>query len=442
MNRREFLSTAAVAGAAMAGTGLTALPRASRGRTVSPSEKLNIAMIGVAGRAKAHYGVMGKENIVALCDVDETHLDAAAQNYPKAGKYIDWRKCLDQKDIDAVVICTTDFTHALVANWALNRGLHVYCEKPLAISVEEARVIRANYLKNKGKIATQVGTQRHEIENFNRVRELVMDGAIGTLKSACAWGNRKIPKPGYFPAEGQPPKGLHYDLWLGPAPEHPYNPAYFHGCLAWNPFWDFGTGQVGDMGSHTMDLAWNAIDGDLPTGISSRGEKFNQDVTPVELETHFSLPANSWRPEIECSWYQGGAMPKSPADYIDLSKIGHGAMFKGSEGSIVCDFGSRILVPTGKAANMTYYKPRPEAQLIPKMGVFQSEWVNACKGNLKTSCNFDYAGKMIEMMLLGLVAYRVGTHIAYDGKIGRVTNCDPANELLSRKYRAGWTLNG
>jgi len=303
-------------------------------------------------------------------------------------------------------------------------------------------VVRATYLKKKDKLATQVGTQRHAIGNFNRVRELVKDGAIGDLQTAWAWGNRQIRRPGYLPAQGTPPEYLHYDLWIGPAPSHPYNPGYFGGCLAWNMYWDFGSGQIGDMGSHTMDLAWNALDADLPTTAEGEGEKFNPEVTPVELHTAFDIPANDWRGAIRVHWYQGGMMPRSPRGYVDLKKIGHGAMFKGSKGFLVADFGSRVLLPWGDGADMTYYKPRAQDKLIPPLGHFQKEWVDACKGDLKTSCDFDYGGKLIEMMLLGLVAYRVGKKLEYDGKEGRVTNVEEANALLKREYRPGWTLNG
>jgi predicted dehydrogenase len=442
MNRRQFVKSAAATGA-----GLLILPSGTLFGQSTPNKKLNIALIGVWGRGQAHYDSISDENVVALCDVDANHLADAAKKFPNAKQYADWRKCLEQKDIEAVVCCTTDHTHAFIANWAMNRGMHVYCEKPLANSVEEARTVRANYLKNKGKIATQVGTQRHADPNFNRVRELVRDGAIGELKAAYAWGNRQIRRKGYLPGEGQPPAHLNYDLWIGPSPLHPYNPGYFSGgpganCLQWNMFWDFGSGQVGDMGSHTMDLAWNAIDASAPTSAEAKGEPFNPDVTPVELSTHFDIPANDWRPAIRLSWHQGGAMPESPRDFIDLRKIGHGAMFKGSEGFLVADFTNRVVIPYGKKADMTYYKPRSEAQLLAPIGHFQKEWTNACKGDLKTSCNFDYAGAMIEVMLLGLVAYRAAAKIDYDGAAGRVTNNAQANDLLRRTYREGWTLNG
>jgi len=441
MARRDFLKSAA------AGAGLLVLPGGTLLGAAAPSNKLNIALIGTWGRADAHFGSVSGENVVALCDVDENHLAHAAEKFPKAKTYVDWRKCLDQKDIDAVICCTTDHTHAFIANWAMNRGQHVYCEKPLGNTVEEVRVVRAKYLKNKNKLATQVGTQRHAIENFNRVRELVLDGAVGELTAAYAWGDRQIRRPGYLPAEGQPPSHLHYDLWIGPAPFHPYNPGYFKGgpgmnCLSWNMFWDFGTGQVGDMGSHTMDLAWNALDADLPTSAEGEGEKFNPEVTPVELHTSFDIPANNWRPAIRLHWYQGGMMPQTPREYVDLKKIGHGAMFKGKNGFLVADFGSRVLIPFAAADDLTYYRPRPKDKVLPPIGHFQKEWTEACKGNLKTCCDFDYGGRLMETMLLGLVAYRVGRKIEYDGQTGRVTNCPEANALLGTRYRPGWTLDG
>ncbi len=442
MKRRQFLKTVAFTGAA----GMI-LPRTTLFGANAPSNKLNIALLGTWGRGEAHFDGIATQNVVALCDINEQHLDYGAKRFPGATKYVDWRKCIDQKDVDAVVCCTLDHTHAFVANWTMNRGKHIYCEKPLANTVEEARTVRATYLKNKDKLATQVGTQRHEFENFNRVRELIRDGVIGELQEVSAWGDRKIPRPGYLPAEGAPPPYIHYDLWLGPAPEHPYNPGYFSGgsgmnCLSWNMYWDFGSGQVGDMGSHTMDLAWNAIDATLPTSAVGKGDPFNADVTPVKLETHFDIPANDWRKEIQVSWYQGGALPDSPVKYVDLKKIDHGALFEGSKGAVIADFTSRVIFPQGNEANMGYYKPRSKSELIPPLGNFQKQWINACKGDLKTSCNFEYGGNMIEMMLLGLVAYRAGKKIKYDGATGTVTDCPEAQALLSRKYREGWTLNG
>ncbi|HUT12536.1 MAG TPA: Gfo/Idh/MocA family oxidoreductase, partial [Thermoguttaceae bacterium] len=373
-------------------------------------------------------------------DVNEQNLAKAAEQFPGAEHYADWRKCLEQKGIDAVVCSTTDHTHAFVASWALNRDMHIYCEKPLANTVEEARLVRAKWLSKKDKLATQIGTQRHASPNFDRVREMILDGAVGTLQHVHAWGDREIRRPGYLPAAGDPPSHLNYDLWIGPSPMHPYNPGYFGGCLAWNMYWDFGSGQIGDMGSHTMDLAWYPIDAALPTTAEAFGEEFNPDVTPVDMTATFEHPANDWRPPIKLTWYQGahgGARRK-----MDPYGNGHGALFVGDKAKLAAGFGNCKLVPLEEGGSLDHYTPRPESERIPPMGGFQTQWVNACKGDLKCSCDFKYSGDAIEQMLLGLVAYRVGKKLEYDSKAGRVTNCDEANELLSCKYREGWVLDG
>jgi predicted dehydrogenase len=471
MNRRSFLKTTAAVGA-----GWMLLPGGTRIGKAAPSNRLNIALIGVWGRGLAHHDWLKDENVVALCDVNEARFPEALKKYPGAKTYVDWRQCLDDKSLhlDAVVCCTADHTHAFIANWSLNRDLHCYMEKPLAITVEEARVVRANWMKKRTRLATQVGMQRHAHANFNRTRELVRDGAIGELQAAYAWGNRQV-KPagadydpqngviyfkdkevksmaGYLPAGGPPPAGFHHDLWLGPSPEHPYNPGYFAlpagmNCLSWNMFWDFGAGQIGDMGSHTMDLLWNCVDATLPTTAEAKGDPFNPDITPIKCESHFEHPANDWRGPIRVSWYQGGAMPVSPKKYVDLDKIDHGAMFKGSKGFLIADFTSRLLLPFGdtaeQPADLTYYKPRTKETVLPPLPHFQKQWVEACKNpSLKTACDFEYSGNMIEQLLLGLVAYRAGKKLQYDGASGRVTNCPEANQYLSKKYRPGWTLNG
>lgn len=436
IRRRRFLKQSA------AGLGLLVLPSGILSGKTSPNAKLNLALIGAGGRACQHYDAFAGENIVALCDVNDNEMAVAAKRFPDATRFQDWRKCLDHKGLDAIVCCTTDHTHAHVANWAMLRGLHVYCEKPLANTVEEARVVRATFLANKGKLATQVGTQRHAGANFKEVRRLIREGAIGELREVAAWGNRQLPKPGYLPAAGDPPRHLHYDLWLGPSPFHPYNPGYFAtkgpgtNCLNWNMYWDFGSGQVGDMGSHTMDLAWNALDATWPTAASAEGEPVNPEVSPVRLAAHFQLPANDWRPAVKLSWYQGGAMPAPPIAEA-FRGIGHGAMFTGAKGSLVADFGSHVVIPADT----------PDDTRLGRTGVkggfnFQGEWLAACKGGPEPSCNFDYAGRMIEMMLLGLVAYRAGTAIQYDGATGQIPGNPAADALLRRAYREGWPLVG
>lgn len=368
MKRREFMRAAAVGGA-----GVLILPSGALGQN-APSNKLNVALIGVWGRGTAHYNILANENVVALCDVNENRLAEGVRIFPKAKTYWDWRRCLDQKDIDAVVICTADHHHAFIANWALNRGKHVYCEKPIGISVEEVRTVRANYLKQRAKIATQHGTQRHAYPNFERIRELILDGAIGELKSASCWDSRENGRPGYPPGEGEPPSFFHYDQWIGPSPHHPYSPQYFarpaagNNCLAWNPFRDFGVGQIGDMGAHTMDIVYNAIDAGAPTGIevdTEVSDKYDPNVCPVKLKVAFEHPKNNWRGPVTVVWYQGGLKPITPIDYVDVGRIANGAIFEGSKGFLVADFTSRLIIPSNNDGDMTYYRRRSKDEVLP-----------------------------------------------------------------------------
>ncbi len=441
MKRRSFLSQSGLVTA-----GLAILPSGLLRAGQSANDKLNIALIGAWGRATAHHGWLKEQSVVALCDVNEANLKLAAAVFPKAKTFFDWRQALDHPDLDAVVICTADHHHAFISNEALHRNLHVYCEKPLAISVDQARVLRSHWLTKKGKLATQVGTQMHAQENYARVKELILDGAIGELQSAIAWGNRQLRRTGYEPAGEPAPPGIHWDLWLGPSPEHPYSPKYFSGdpganCLQWNMYADWGSGQIGDMGSHFMDLLYSVTDATLPTKISAKGEAPNPEVQPVDLETHFDHPANDWRGPIRISWYQGALKPRLPLDFIDLEILGHGALFKGTQGFIIADYSKRILIPMGKDADMSAYKPRTKERQLPAIGAFHENWLAACKDPSKsTCCDFEYHANLCEQQQLGLVAYRAGKDLKYDGKAGTVTNAPEANELLKRKYRDGWEL--
>lgn len=537
MQRRDLLKSAATTAA-----GLTILKSGTLRGQNAPSNKLNIALIGVWGRGTAHYNTILNENVVAICDINDLRTKEALEIFPKAKTYYDWRPCLDQKGIDAVIICTTDHHHAFIANWAINRNMHVYCEKPLGITVEEVRTVRANYIKNKSKLATQHGTQRHAYPNFERLRELILDGAIGELKTVHSWDSRKLPRPGYPAGEGMPPSSLHYEQWIGPSPYHPYSPQYFGGsaglnCLFWNMYRDFGVGQMGDMGAHTMDLVWNVVDAGAPSSIEVDTEvtdKYDPNINPVRLKVNFEHPANSWRGPINLVWYQGGLKPDTPKSYVDVAHIGNGAIFEGTKGSILADFTSRIIIPNNDDGDFTYYKRRAKSDVLPLIGgtgqqtqaaparparpgggraaqaralpkgmtgmpsaepqangfptlqfmegkippalgmpntsaeaiaqqqksnpnaafkpdIFQQEWIDACKGksnhivngtSSKTHCDFDYAGSMMEQMLLGLVAHRAGKKLLYDAATGRVTNSTEANDYLKRKYRPNWTLNG
>jgi predicted dehydrogenase len=434
MNRRTFLKQSAVAGA-----GIMVLKSGILKAGQSPNGKLNIAVIGVGGRGAGNMNAVSGENIVALCDVNEQNLAKAAERFGQAKTYIDWRKCLEQKDIDAVVCSTTDHTHAFINVWAMNRGKHVYCEKPLANSVHEARVVRETYLKNKHKLATQMGTQIHASDNYRRMVELIRRGAIGTVENARVWCSR-VPEGGsYLPGVKPVPKHIHWDLWVGPSPFHPYNPGYFGGCLAWNRFWDFGSGQIGDMGSHMMDMAYWGLDLKLPTTCKAEGSPVSSDTCPQWLTAEWDHPANDWRPAVKVYWYDGGKKPGVPAKIFNRDEMFKGVIFKGDKGWLLADYDYRALMLRG---DMTHYKsPKPE-DLIPPSPGHHEEWLVACKTGKPTLCNFDYSGALIESNMLALVAYRVGKKLDYDVKNMRVTNCPEADQYIHKTYRKGWVLNG
>lgn len=434
MERRDFLKHTATVGA-----GLLIL-KSGVVRGQSPNNKLNVAVIGCAGRGAANLDGVKHENIVALCDVNENTLKGAAQKFPQAKTYTDWRLCLEQKDIDAVVCSTTDHTHAFVNIWAMNRGKHVYSEKPLANSVDEARLVRETYLKHKGKIATQMGTQIHATDNYRRVVELIRDGAIGKVSEARVWCSREPKGGSYLPAAGEPPAHLHWDLWLGPSPEHPYNPGYFGGCLAWNPYWDFGSGQIGDMGSHMLDLPYWALNLRFPTSCEAEGTPPSTDTCPQWLQAKWTHPAAEGRGPVDVYWYDGGKKPGMPTKVFNRDELFKGILFKGEQGWLLADYDYRIVMLRG---DMTHYT-RPEAKdLIPRSVGHHQEWINACKDpSLPTLCNFDYSGALIEHNLLALVAYRVGKKLEWDAANLKATNCPEADRYIRKTYRQGWVLNG
>ena len=411
----------------------------------SPNEKLNIAVVGTGGRGRANMNSVRGENIVALCDVNEEELAAAAREFPAARTYVDWRECLEQKDLDAVVCSTVDHTHAMINVWAMNRGLHVFCEKPLANSVYDARVVRETYLKHKGKLATQMCVQRHTIPNMARVSELIHDGAIGVPSDVHLWCGRQPEVANYLPDGGPAPANVHWDLWLGPSAPHPYNETYVKPrergsrCLTWNIYWDFGSGQLGDMGSHIMDIAWWALDLGRPTSAKCEGSELHPDSVPNWVVAQWDHPANDWRPAVKVHWYDGGKRPEMPSAAFSADGMAFGALFRGDQGCLVCDFNSRYLMLNG---DMTYYRSRTPETLIPPSPGHAEEWLLACKTGSPTRTDFDYSGTLVEQNLLALVADRVGRDLEYDPETGTCPNCPEADRYIRPPYRDGWVLDG
>ena len=435
INRRGFLRKTALTGA---GFWIADHNIFAKGR--SPNEKLNIGIVGVAGRGGGNLGAVTGENIVALCDVDERKLTAAAQQFPKAKTHHDWRRMLDdQKDLDAVVCSTTEHTHALVIVAALRRDLHVYCEKPIAHTPEEARLVRQEYLKRKDKVATQQGTQIHAGENFRRVVELIRAGAIGPVREVHNWCNRVPLGPRERPPESHPvPPHLHWDLWLGPAPERRYHPTYFTGgCLWWDKWWDFGNGTIGGMGPHIIDLACWALDLQMATTVEadSNPKGGYPEVYPEWLQIRWEYPAEGDRPPVTVWWHDGVKTPKSPPD-VDLEKWGGlGMLFIGEKGQLLADYGRHMLLPKKQ-----YEGFQPPPKTIPPSSGHHAEWIKAAKEGGSTPCNFDYGGKMTENILAGIVSCRVQQKLEWDARNGKAANCPAANRFIRKKYRQGWDI--
>ena len=426
LNRRTFLHHAAAGGAAAA-----LAPGALAAKT-SPNEKLNIGLVGVAGRARANTRGVKSENIYALCDIDDNNLAAAKKKYPKAEVYNDWRKMMENKGIDAVIISSTDHTHAPASVMAMRMGKHVYCEKPLAHSVYEARVVGDTYRAT--KVATQMGTQMHATGNYRRVVELVRSGAIGPVREAHVWCGRTC-SPMDRPEQTPPvPKHLHWDLWLGPAPFRAYHPKYLPGNLTWNRWKDFANGVLGDMGSHLIDLPFWALDLRYPTSVEAHGPKTRADLNPAWMIAEWQHPAKGDRPAVKLVWYQSKKRPESP-DGVDLKRWKNGILFVGDKGKLLADYGRRVLLPADKFKGF-----KPPAKTIPDSVGHYREWINACKTGSKTLCNFDYSGALIENNLLGMVAFRAGEKLQWDAKALKATNCAKASEFIQREYRKGWTI--
>jgi len=427
LNRRRFLQTTA-AGITGLGTGLLA----AQDKKDSPNEKLNVGVIGVAGQGEYDLNQVANAGaaIVALCDVDEKRAGKARERFPAAKVYPDFRQLLDQKGIDAVVIATPDHTHAVATVAALKAGLHVYCEKPLTHDVHEARVVAE--LAAKQKRVTQMGTQIHAGSNYRRVVELVQGGTIGAVREVHVWCGKSW-GGGDRPKDMPPvPEGLHYDLWLGPAPERPYHSAYipFH----WRGWWDFGGGTLADMACHYMDLPFWALKLRHPTRGAVTGPPLHPETTPAWLVVQYDFPAREKLPPVQLTWHDGG---KRPTYWVEgkVPQWDNGVLFVGEKGMLAADYGQWKLLPEKQFEGFVAPKPT-----IPDSIGHHKEWVEACKTGGSTTCNFDYSGALTETVLLGNVAYRLGKPIDWDAKKLKAAGLPEAEKLLRTEYRKPWSL--
>ncbi len=481
MSRRKFLKTGAIAAA-----GLTVVPSSVLGSKVgkiAPSDKLNIAGVGVGGRGFAVLKAMESQNIVALADVDWKYSQNAFKHFPNAKKYYDYRKMYDElgKSIDAVMVATADHTHAIITAEAMTLGKHVYVEKPLTHSVYESRLL--TNLTKKHKLATQMGNQGASGEGVRNVIDWVQNGEIGEVKKVEIFTDRPIwPQGLMVPKEvHKVPKTLDWDLFIGPAPFRPYNNIYHP--WNWRGWWDFGTGALGDMACHLMHPAFKALNLGYPTKVQGNSTLLLTDSAPTAQTVKYTFPARDnlpkvAMPEVEVYWYDGGIRPMRPAgmpDGKDLFDSGGGVIFHGTKDTLICgSYGVNPWLLSGRTPNA------PKSQREVKAS-HEMDWVRAAKEDaddrIEAASSFYEAGPFNEMVVMGVIAVRLqalNMELEWDGENMRFTNIpadamirtviedgfkiqdghptfnktwtDPvnaqeyANQLIKHNYREGWKL--
>lgn len=422
LSRRDFFKGAAVASAPL-------VLRAPLLGADAPSNKLNIAVIGCGGRGADNLNGVAKQNIVAICDVDDVRAGKAYDTFPMAKKFYDFRKMFDEmeKQIDAVVISTPDHTHFHPSLWAMQRGKHVYLEKPLAHNIWEVRTLTK--LAKEKKLATQLGAQRHAMDSLRDGVEIVKSGVLGRIREVHSWigSSRGMPTPtAENPAA---PATLKWDLWLGPVAERPYSKDL--APYSWRFWWNFGTGETGNWGCHILDIPFWALDLKYPTKVTGSGPRPDPQRTPKEMATQFEFPANDKRPGVTLHWYQG-----KPAilDQLKLTAGGANNLFIGEKGMLLCGFGKHQLLPADKFMNHEIKRT------LDKSPGFYTEWFDAIKGGNPASCNFDYSGPMAETVLLGNIAYRVQGGFEWDAENLKPRGNAAAETFIRDEYRKGWEV--
>ncbi|SHM74526.1 Oxidoreductase family, NAD-binding Rossmann fold [Cyclobacterium lianum] len=422
---------------------------------VAPSDKLNIAGIGVGGKGRPNLNAMRSENIVALCDVDRVYAQPCFNDFPQAKKFEDWREMFDRmgKDIDAVMVATPDHTHAMIAATALQLDKHVYCQKPLTHSIYESRLLTR--LAAEHQVATQMGNQGNSGIDAREVIEWIQNGEIGEVREVHAWTDRPIWPQGLERPQTKMsiPEGLNWDLFLGPAPYRPFHEVYTP--WNWRGWWDFGTGAFGDMACHVLDPVYTALNLGYPTQIEGSSSPMNIDSAPQSEKVRFRFPARSALekvnlPQVDVYWYDGGLLPYRPEGLpagVDLMADGlGGCIFVGSKDTLYCGSGGvgRRLLSGREPAVSPRLRRIPEAKGY-KDGPHEQDWIRACKespeSRTPSSANFNYAGPFNEMVLLGVLAIRLQSlhkTLHWDGASMQFTNIS-ASDQIRVKVSDGFT---
>jgi predicted dehydrogenase len=467
VSRRAF-----VGGTAAAAASALVLPAEVLGRTrrIRPNQRVNVAVIGAGGMGASNMSKLTSQNIVALADPDFEHVAKTLRGkdgqvtperlplkeaYDKAAKFADYRRMFDkQRNIDAVVIATPDHHHAVAARMAMERGIHVYVQKPLTYTVREGRVLLDLARKNK-KLVTQMGNQGHSGDDGRRAVELLRGGAIGRVDHVHVWTNRPVwPQGMAKPAPKPAPDSLDWDVWLGPANvDWGYHPDYAH--FNWRGWVPFGVGALGDMGAHLIDFPFWALETGLPTRVETRHSPWGGDTNPwdgkgpAELTsyplasvTHYEF-ANAKGGPLRMTWYDGGLMPPTPEGLPKGRRMdpGGGVLYVGDRGMLMHEtYGSKPTLIGEGVEERAAAVPQSLPRIIDGMAGHEMNWIRAIRGEETISSPFEYAVPLNETMILGMVALRAGQPIEYDGARGRITNAPDANQYLDREYRKGWEL--
>ncbi len=441
--RRDFLRNAST----VAATFMVVSPRVvARGGEAPPSARLNIAGIGVGGMGAGDIGAVAPgNNIVALCDVDMGRSSKTFEKFPGARQFRDFRKMFDEmeRNIDAVVVATPDHTHAVTAMAAIKRGKHVYCEKPLAHSVQEVRALmKAARAHN---VVTQLGNQGHSSGSIRDFCEWVWDGAIGnvhTIHAGCSAVNSGIDQLQRLKETHVVPEHLDWDLWLGPAQWRPYHPAYLPG--AWRGWVPFGNGTVGDWICHVVDPVFWALDLGAPRTIRAQVKNYDfktqGDAYPKGEIITYEFPANDKRGQITLHWHSGTERIPRPADLeADDKLVDTGAVVIGDKGTIM--YGSHgaggvRLIPRNR---MDEYNRPPNT--LKRVSEHHQDWLDAVLNGAKAGSDFSYGGPLTELAMLGVIAIKLsGTKLEWDATNARFTDCPEANQYIETPYRSGWHL--
>lgn len=424
----------------------------------APSEKLRIAAVGIGGMGQNYLAGCREENIVALCDLDHRRSARVFEKFPKAKRYHDFRKMFDKeaKNFDAVIIGTPDHTHAIILMAAIKLNKHIYCAKPITHSIAEARKVRQALLKA-GHLVTKSSVQSSGTDKSRSTTELLKSGAIGPVRELHIWCNHPIyPCSLVRPTDKQsPPPGMDWDMWIGPAPHRPYHSAYHP--FNWRPWWDFGTGTVGDMGCHTFHAYFKELQLGAPTTIYGRGSTRHRGsagfLSTPECQSNantvtWEFPARGKLPALNVHWYDGGIKPLRPAELDSSIQLpSSGLLFVGEQGKLITGYSGGnpfgrnlgieggLLLPEKKFGD--FEQP---ARTMYRCNDHYREWTQACKTGKRTVCPIEFGCEMTEMALLGALGLRTRRVLTWDAKAMRVTNHTDANKFVDPPYRDGWTL--